>query len=77
MSEMIERIADALDGCLASQSHQVDFVHKHYCLIARVAIETMRKPTDAMLDAAYAIDTTLDPVAPGDAWQAMIDEALK
>ncbi len=42
--------------------------------IARAAIEAMREPTEAMVDAGWADATAEDAIG---VWRAMIDEALK
>lgn len=53
------------------------------CLsIASMAIAAMREPTEAMKDAASGLDVFWDyrgdgGGSPKDAWQAMIDEAMK
>lgn len=50
MSEMIERVARAIQGCDSSAGAT-------YEQAARAAIEAMREPTDAMVDCAVdAID---------------------
>jgi hypothetical protein len=77
MSEKIERVAKAQAGVRWSS-----FDEEHRAAareLARLAIEAMREPTDAMVSAAW--DRT-DPLQGGDdlyrvMWDAMIDEALK
>lgn len=86
MSEMVERVARALcvaDGC--DPDHEsadpIDTGIKlwtRYVRDASAAIEAIREPTKAMIQAAY--DSSLDDDERFDAheiWQAMIDEALK
>lgn len=76
-NSMVERVAKALakeDGL----GH--DFWRQ--CIpAARAAIEAMREPTDAMCDAADALDRVehdvLKTALPFDAWIAMVDEALR
>ena len=73
MSEMIERVAKAID-----ESSQPPGCADYSILMknaAVAAIKAMREPTDAMVDAG---DMWAD--APGysaKAWRAMIDAALK
>lgn len=56
---------------------------KEYIHAARFAIEAMRKPTQAMITAANDVEFWDGPdrgegsPPVGDAWEAMIDEALK
>lgn len=51
--------------------------------IVRAVIAAMREPTEAMIQAAYAIDMSgttnggTDNPFPDDVWRVMIDEALK
>lgn len=66
MTEMIERVAKAI--CEAQSLGRESDRH-----IARVAIEAMRKPTAAMLDACYENDLVMHPHR---AWAPMIDAAL-
>lgn len=70
MSEMVERVATAIEGALPNQM-------KHLGpLLARAAIEAMREPTAAMEKAAWP-EPLFDPPVPTEAWKAMIDAALK
>jgi len=74
MSEMIDRVAKAI----ALQSHT-----ENPCLedLARRAIEAMREPTSAMLEAEPDDDGEFSKensiFHARQFWQAMIDEALK
>jgi len=53
------------------------FMADHPGLLARAAIEAMREPTEAMVDAGYeAGGYTPDPSNIEGAWRAMIDAAL-
>ena len=92
MSEMVERVTDAL---IEMAPHNVfgdlpmnipgtlteDDYREHYRFLARAAIATMREPTKAMLDAVYdSFDSKnfrMDRQPLLGEWQAMIDEALK
>lgn len=76
MSEMVERVARAIADNIQAALPDGVVVDYHYA--ARAAIEAMRRPTEAMVDAGY--DFTADPCWREDfikGWQAMIDEALK
>ncbi len=83
MSEMVERVAKAM--CDAEMGHGIFEAYKvhrdSYMTLARVSIEAMREPTEAMVDAANALDRVeaglLMVATPNRAWEAMIDEALK
>lgn len=80
MNEMIERVAKAiserLDEEMAVRSHLAE-------ALARIAIEAMREPTDAMCEAALdtgAVDNGvfhIHPDAIKTLMHAMIDAALK
>lgn len=81
MSEMVERVARAIaeeinggkfDDARWYNDDQRD-VHRRR---ARAAIEAMREPTEAMLTAGDSAMIRKDDAA-ADAWQAMVDEALK
>ena len=65
---MIERVARALHEAdqAAPAAHDYD---RHLKFMARAAIETMREPTSAMLEAHGGRGALYD-------WQAMIDAAL-
>lgn len=78
-NEMVERVAKALyeatpfketEGGYDAQS---DLYRRSCRLLARAAIEAMREPTDAMVDAAYGRERT--GTERGN-WRAMIDAAL-
>jgi hypothetical protein len=82
MSEMIERVARALDECHDPSSwHPYDFWDHDFALeLARAAIEAMREPTDAMKQAGddFSGNLAITHDASGEGtWQAMIDAALK
>jgi hypothetical protein len=76
MSEMVERVARAIEA----KSDYVISQH-HAKALARAAIEAMREPTAAMIEAEPDDDgefNKTNSVAHARAfWQAMIDEALK
>jgi hypothetical protein len=70
MSEMIERVKLAIrDAC---DPHVTDSMCE---VAARAAIEAMREPTEAMLQAFG--ERALPIGNPQDGYSAMIDEALK
>jgi hypothetical protein len=74
MSEMIERVAKAIDSSLIGE---VDFFSLDSVALrnaARAAIEAMLKPTEAMLKAGYN-ECPHQPIVP--AWMAMIDAAMR
>jgi len=81
MSEMVERVARAIFSSQQMPGDDPDFLKAHpwtqsACLQAsRAAIEAMREPTKAMVDAAdpYGIIRANFEAA----WEDMIDEALK
>ena len=51
--------------------------YSHREMITRTALEAMRQPTEAMIDAAYEVgDWGPGDVSASVAWQAMIDAAL-
>ena len=64
---MIEQVARAL--LVADRSA---ITPDYYQRMARTAIEAMREPTEAMIDAAPISDEEAAEI-----WPAMIDEALK
>ena len=64
MSEMIERLARAIEA----ESNYVISQH-HAKALARVAIEAMREPTEAMLSTSGYQDAD-------EVWRDMIDAAL-
>jgi hypothetical protein len=79
MSEMVERVAEAMLSALAKQqvvmsADSRDSVtidgHTDLLVVARAAILAMMEPTPKMEDAA------LDHVDSYDAWRAMIGAAL-
>jgi hypothetical protein len=76
---MIERIAQAI----FDKDPEGLFTIHHAEVYARAALEAMREPTKAMLDAAdaahprgYGRETPLTTII-GTEWRAMIDAALK
>ncbi len=78
MSEMIERVAEAIEALGYANGRTVMLE------IARVAIAAMREPTETMLkagneDGAWLWDTdnALDGSDAMLIWRAMIDEALR
>ena len=79
MSEMVERVARAIDQSLGALidldggrlQGELDL---RLALAARAAIAAMREPTEAML---YACTREQADFKTGIGWQVMIDEALK
>lgn len=72
MSEMVERVAAAIERANDSAPSFGMKVSDIIKLMARAAIEAMREPTKDMLAAVKMPDQQLV-----EDWQAMIDEALK
>lgn len=92
MSEMIERVARALADYRLSRMFDdwaekperdgvLDLFHKRHRVelddMARVAIESMRKPTEAMIEAGYTQTPDWDDASDEDVWRAMIGAALE
>lgn len=85
MSEMIDRVALAIDGAMFDSSQMECGERQKF--VARAAIEAMRKPTIAMLDqdAVSRMENRPDEgvvpvnyvVVAMDIWPKMIDAALK
>lgn len=84
MSEMVERVAKAIEGVMFA-THELPLsagMHANYCKVAEAAIEAMREPTTDMCNAgtrSLALDWNIccdGRIAP-DLWQIMIDELLK
>lgn len=75
MSEMIERVARAIAESKSARDwarmseHGKDWWRDE----ARAAIEAMRKPTRAMIEAAATVDRYAEP---GEEWGPMINAAL-
>lgn len=69
---MVERVAHALSGTLDGDDPEE--ARKYYIAVARTAIEAMREPTDAMLEATWA--KLHANISDADFWSAMIDAAL-
>ena len=74
MSEMVERVAAAIQARMPGTSNSDINVVGLYSAMARSAIEAMRNPTEAM-EIAGQVDPF--PISTKPAWCAMIDEALK
>ncbi len=79
MSEMVKRVADAIDAVLiAAENAEEDYRElgspvPERC--ARAAILAMREPTGAMAD--EAIPGVMRHQHPAGIWRTMIDAALK
>jgi len=73
MSEMIDRVAMAL-----KQVWEAGDKNPEYGELARAAIEAMREPTEAMIQAAKNTDYGSDDFGAGPSthWHEMIDAAL-
>jgi hypothetical protein len=82
MSEMVERVAEAIVAEMAQQTRMSAptnaALSKSAIEVARAAIEAMREPTSEMSEAAFQIEasghsqrTLLEA-----GWRAMIDAAL-
>ena len=86
MSEMADRVARAL--CAADQvqscegdSRCINGDQCPYPVLARAAIEAMREPTEAMIDAAYfpageSGDSSVSRADAKETWRSMISAAL-
>jgi hypothetical protein len=88
MSEMVDRVAQAIlavnvpranwDYCKSVPDHPL---YTQSIELARAAIEAMREPTEAMIEAgSTAADHefgTIGLEAAKEAWNLMIDEALR
>lgn len=92
MSEIVERVARALCDedlwqCGGSDGTRLNPAMPnwhHYRKQARLTIEAMREPTEAMCEAGatyyhdnYQTGHAKEQTAAPDIWRAMIDEALK
>ena len=71
MNEMIERVTDAIRVACHDYDPRKGPFHQ---ILARAALEAMREPTEAMLDAAWY--KAQSPSAQ-EAWRVMINEALR
>lgn len=76
MSEMVERVARAISPNWEYMSRND---RRNAVITARVAIEAMREPTEAMIKGAGWLYPMYDDPHDRheDVWSAMIDEALK
>lgn len=73
MSEMIERAARAIHLTFGFKEWPKGYECENCLIAAKAAIEAMREPTEAMLDAgAYDLDMTLEQQ-----YKRMIEAALK
>lgn len=78
MSDMIERVGDAIHAALTKLDFEASHMTPHQLEgAARAAIEAMREPTEPMIAAARTIACMNGPYSdPGDEWGPMIDAAL-
>jgi len=81
MSDMIERVAEAIMSDLRERSGVIDGIDEDIVeemgdTLARAAIEAMRAPTEAMEEAALDVRPLMLPDSPREVWGAMIDAAL-
>lgn len=75
MSEMIERVADAISEEYFGRLETRSPMHIEWCQkLARAAIQAMREPTEAMLMHIPYFQTRDERL---DGWHDAIDEALK
>ena len=74
MSEMVERVARAIISSASSYAGY-EANSDYWDSLARAAIEAMREPTEAMVNAAP--DLRGVDFYPTDVWRAMIEAALK
>ena len=68
MSEMIERVAKAIDKTSQERGHRIPATAMRHLAVA--AIEAMREPTDAMINAPSG-EEYYETI-----WKEMIDAAL-
>lgn len=71
---MIERVARALAENQCGRGAPPDDNDRS---MARAAIEAMRVPTEAMVNAGYDVGYSPDPLPTDLVWTAMVDAALK
>ena len=83
-SEMVERIARAIDAALGEEADWMDIDPEFMNKVARAALEAMREPTEAMVyegyvRSAFAPECRVSSIQfdPKPVWIAMIDAALK
>lgn len=84
MSEMVERVARAMDPMSAKIADMLiskglkssDVLGILPMEKARAAIEAMREPTEAMVEYALDVRPIMMPDTPRELWEAMIDAAL-
>lgn len=78
MSEMVERVAAAIDEAIEKWDPRAS---KFRDFAARAAIKAMCEPTETMVEAGYMADNgedrNLGERGAKEAWQLMIDAALK
>lgn len=74
-SEMVQRVAEALRKACREQ-FGTDWSYDVAFKFARAAIEEMREPTQAMIEAPYALRLSGDDFIHKSFYQAMIDEVL-
>lgn len=71
-NEMFERVANGISVKLKALGY-MKAANNYSSMLAKAAIEAMREPTQAMLDAgAYDLDISLEQQ-----WERMINAALK
>ena len=76
MSEMTERVARALSG--ADEPDGIEWYGqnpRYWTSLARAAIEAMREPSEAMINAAPDLRDV--DFYPTDVWRAMVEAALE
>lgn len=71
---MVERVAKAIGMTIPNRS-DATYVTPYTMLAARAAIEAMREPTFAMVEAPATLE--IDPGTADDVWRAMIVKALE
>lgn len=85
MTTMVERMARAIAGSryihlggADAQNMVKGTPNWVFCRRdALLALRAMREPTESMLDAGESAFSIPDAIGAGDAWQAMIDQAVK
>jgi hypothetical protein len=77
VSEMIERVGDAMFAALVPGEEPVEREHACWNTMARAAIAAMREPDEAMTDQIIFAEWCPDIPSGSDLYTAMIDAALR
>lgn len=74
---MSKTLIDRLENELSQYFPMVECIMGEPRRAAIAILKAMREPTESMLDAGEAAFSVPDAIGAGDAWQAMIDQAIK